>query len=99
MSEEKPEKKPTKRFGSVENQWGTIGGGKGKTDMPETMTQERKDVKALEHTPEEMKRQTVYMPEQLARRLKVHAALIGDDISGIITRLVETYLDEAERNK
>lgn len=97
--EQQPEKKPTRKFGSIK-QWETIGGGKGSTDMPEgTITQERKDVKALEHNPEDMKRQTVYMPQKLATRLKVHAALIGDDISGIITRLVEVYLDEAERNK
>ena len=39
----------------------------------------------------EMKRQTVYMPKELATWLKVHAASIDDDISGIITRLVEHY--------
>lgn len=48
---------------------------------------------------EEMKRQTVYMPQQLATRLKVHAATIGDDISGIITRLEEDYLDKVEGKK
>jgi len=45
---------------------------------------------------EEMKRQTVYMPQQLATQLKVHAATIGDAISGIITRLEEGYLDKVE---
>jgi hypothetical protein len=45
---------------------------------------------------EEMKRQTIYIPQQLATPLKVHATTIGDDISGIITRLEEGYLDKVE---
>ena len=44
-----------------------------------------------------MKRQTVYMPAGLARWLKVHAALVGDDISGIITGLVAKYKDEVDK--
>ena len=48
---------------------------------------------------EEKQRQTVYLPQSLAIRLKVHAAAIQDDISGIITRLVEQYLDEVERGQ
>ena len=96
MSDE-PEKKPTTKFGSIHKQWETIGGGKGETEVQSTLTQKRHDVKTPEQ--EDMKRQTVYMPQKLATRLKVHAAIIGDDISGIITRLVETYLDEVERNK
>jgi hypothetical protein len=96
MSNEQ-EKKPTQKFGTMKQQWETIGGGKGDTEMQGALTQKRHDVKASEQ--EEMKRQTVYMPKTLATRLKARAALIGDDISGIITRLVETYLDEAEKEK
>ncbi len=53
-------------------------------------TLQRPNDKAPAGTPE-MKRQTVYMPKELATWLKVHAASIDDDISGIITRLVEHY--------
>lgn len=48
---------------------------------------------------DDMKRQTVYMPAGLARWLKVHAATVGDDISGIITGLVAKYRDEVEGRK
>lgn len=41
-------------------------------------------------------RQTVWMPKPLNRRLKIHAAKIEDDVSGIINRLVEEYLDREE---
>jgi hypothetical protein len=91
-----PEKKPTTRFGSMKEQFETIGGA---TDMQGTLTQEHQDAKTSAHSQEDMKRQTVYMPQRLATRLKVHAAIIGDDISGIITRLVKTYLDEVEKDK
>jgi hypothetical protein len=67
--------------------------------MPaDTLTQKHQDVKtSTVRTPgEEMKRQTVYIPKPLATWLKVHAAIINDDISGIITRLVEQYRDEIE---
>lgn len=55
-------------------------------------TLEHKDVKALNQQ-SDMKRQTVYMPVALARKLKSHAAATDQDISGIITKLVEKYLD------
>ena len=93
---DKQEKKPTTRFGSMREQFETIGGA---TDMQGTVTQKHQGTKTSEHSQENMKRQTVYMPQQLATRLKVHAAIIGDDISGIITRLVKTYLDDAEKDK
>ena len=100
--EKKPTTTPTTKFASMQKQretveeLQTIGGGKG--NMPQsTLTQKRQDAKTSEHTPDEMFRQTVYMPKSLARRLKSHAAIIDEDISGIITRLVETYLDDVER--
>jgi hypothetical protein len=96
------EPKPTTRFGNIQQretieQWKTVGGGK--SEMPaDTLTQKHQDVKTSATHPsgEEMKRQTVYIPKPLATRLKVHAAIINDDISGSITRLVEQYLDEVE---
>ncbi len=42
----------------------------------------------------EMKRQTVYLPKSLAAWLKIHAATRDEDMSGIITRLVEQYRAE-----
>jgi hypothetical protein len=91
------EKKPTTKFGSIQNQWNTIGGGK---DVQDTLIQERKDVKTLKHQDAgDMKRQTVYMPAGLARWLKVHAASTGGDISSIITGLVVKYRDEVEGKK
>ncbi len=93
MSDE--EKKPTTKFGSMRQQWETIGGNKG-ADMPaDTMAQKRQDVKTSRDT-QNMKRQTVYMPRDLAIWLKAHAALTGTDISGIMTRLVEDYKKNVE---
>ncbi len=75
-------------------------------DRATVETLERTNANMLEHTnvstlqrlndkvpagAPEMKRQTVYMPKELATWLKIHAASIDDDISGIITRLVEHY--------
>lgn len=90
-------KKPTTKFASIKQQYETIGGGKEDTLPVDTLTQKHNNVKTSgqQDTPE-MKRQTVYMPKHLATRLKIHAASTGDDISGIITRLVETYLDKEE---
>ncbi len=99
MSDEQEKKpKPTTRFASIKQQFETIGGGED-TPMPaDTLTQKRNDVKtSRQQDTSEMKRQTVYMPKRLATRLKIHAASTGDDISGIITRLVEDYLDRVER--
>jgi len=82
-------------------------------DRPASDAPERFDVKTLEHngvetierygdkaagSSAEMKRQTVYMPKELATWLKVHAALTGDDISGVITRLVEHYRAQQQPN-
>jgi len=93
-------------------QLGEIGAAR-TAERPDTDTPERFDVKTLEHknvsTTErngdkvasgdlEMKRQTVYMPKELATWLKVHAALTGDDISGVITRLVEQYRSQQSSN-
>ena len=96
MNDEQEKKKPTTKFGSIANQWDTIGGGK---DVQDTLTQERKDVKTSKQYAGEMKRQTVYMPAGLARWLKVRAAATGDDISGIITGLVAQYKDKVEGKK
>ena len=65
--------------------------------MQSTITSKRQDAITSKHqdTPE-MKRQTVYMPKLLATRLKIYAAATGEDISGIITNLVETFLDKEE---
>lgn len=91
--EQKKSDKP--KIGSI-SQYASIGGKKERTeDMQATVTQKRQDVK----TSEEMERQTVWMPHRLRTRLKVYAALHQDDISGIITRLVETFLNDADRGQ
>lgn len=41
-------------------------------------------------------RQTVWMPKLLNHRLKMIATRDHEDVSGIINRLVEKYLDEVE---
>lgn len=46
--------------------------------------------------PDDMKQQTVYLPKKLALRLKAHAAMTEQDISSIITELVEQYLIRQE---
>ncbi len=86
MSEEK-QPKPTKKFGSISSQYATIGGGPEVSQ--DTITSKAPDTL-------EMKRQTVYMPKNLATRLKIHAAATGEDISGIITELVEQFLEREE---
>lgn len=97
MSDEQKEIKPTTKFGSVQQQRETVGefqtiGSKGKPMIIATKQPDTEEPTSSE----EMKRQTVYMPKSLAQRLKVHAALTDGDISGIITKLVETYLNEVE---
>jgi hypothetical protein len=95
MNDEQQEKQPTQKFASIQKQFETIGGGK---DMQDAIMQERQDVKTLKrYDAGDMKRLTVYMPAGLARWLKVHAAFVGDDISGIITGLVAKYKDEVEK--
>jgi hypothetical protein len=102
MSEQQ-EPKPTTRFANIQQQretmepWKTVGGGK--SDLAaDSLTSKHQEVKtsSVHAAGEEMKRQTVYMPKPLATWLKVHAAITQDDISGIITRLVEQYRDEVE---
>jgi hypothetical protein len=43
-----------------------------------------------------MKRQTIFMPEELAIWLKVYAARKGDDMSGVVTKLVEQLRNREE---
>lgn len=56
-------------------------------------TSERQDVEASKQQ-SDMRRMTVYMPTQLARKLKIHASATDQDMSGIISMLVEKYLDK-----
>lgn len=39
----------------------------------------------------------VYLPEDLRRRLRVHAAETGDSVSAIVDRAVRNLLDEEEK--
>jgi hypothetical protein len=95
MNDEQQEKKPIQKVAGIQKQFEAIGGGK---DVQDTIRQERQDIKTSKrYDAGDMKRQTVYMPAGLARWLKVHAALVGDDISGIITGLVAKYKDEVEK--
>lgn len=102
MSDEGKEKepKPTSKFGSVKRQFETIGGGKGDSTMQGegTLTLKRPDVKTSP-APEEMKRQTIYLPRRLATWLKMHAASTEDDMSAIITGLVEELKDKVEKGQ
>jgi hypothetical protein len=88
---------------------GKIGGGKEKGQPPQerqdVQTFERRDVPVeIEEADTAKKskredthfRQTVWMPKPLNRRLKVHAAKAGDDVSGIINKLVADFLDREE---
>ncbi len=88
-------------------QAGKIGGGKDQSsqagEQSDTKTLERQNVSESLAAPaakvrreDTHFRQTVWMPKPLNRRLKVHVAKIGDDISGLINRLVEKYLNEVE---
>jgi hypothetical protein len=91
-------------------QAGKIGGGNAQPPKDES-TQERQNATTLERqnvtetegdTTKKNKReethfrQTVWMPKPLNRRLKVHAAKIEEDVSGIINKLVEEYLNKEE---
>ena len=81
----------------MKRQFETIGGGKGgDTIMPESVIlSKHQDVKTSDI--QEMKRQTIYLPDDLAIWLKAHAALSKDDMSGIVTRLVQEYREKIER--
>jgi len=43
-----------------------------------------------------MKRQTIFMPEELATWLKAYAARNRDDMSGVVTKLVQQLRDREE---
>ncbi len=63
-------------------------------ERQDVLTLERQNVIGgvdAEGDKEEMKRQTVYLPKGLAAWLKIHAATRNEDMSGIITRLIEQY--------
>ncbi len=89
-------------------QAGKIGGGGKDQPNPEpkdVTTLERQDVDKSEEEADTSKknkreethfRQTVWMPKPLNRRLKIHAAKVGEDVSGIINKLVEDYLKREE---
>jgi|SRR5579871_1134638 len=84
-------------------QAGKIGRGKSQEQPTPTPTPQH-DIKNPDPEPQKEKvkreethfRQTVWMPIPLNRRLKIHAAKTGDDISGIINKLVEAYLNSTE---
>lgn len=93
MSKQKITDSPLKRFQL------------GATTEPEEEDTEHKNIKTQKHTdmptksvttkePIPMKRTTVYMPEELALRLKIYAARHKEDMSGIIIKLVEKLLTE-----
>ncbi|MGH2505800.1 MAG: hypothetical protein ACRDHZ_00035 [Ktedonobacteraceae bacterium] len=103
------QEQPTERKGFVsplqKAQAGKIGGGATRTQeterdvqptistptpAPEQATAKKADRKETHF------QQTVWMPKPLNRRLKVHAAQTGEDVSSIINTLVEKYLDEME---
>jgi hypothetical protein len=94
------EQEPTNRFGSIANQFATIGADK-PTHMAHEQTgstQRRQNVlTAKRQDAKDMKRQTVYMPMELARWLKAYAATTDDDISGVINDLVEKFRNQVER--
>jgi hypothetical protein len=105
MSEDKQIKRATQFAGlgkqqeAIQNEYSTLGGGKSEMTQ-NTIASKRQDVTTSKHQDaEEMKRQTVYMPMELATWLKIHAATTREDISGIITRLVERYRDEVEKSR
>jgi hypothetical protein len=59
-------------------------------------TSKHKDIKMPNEKSVTMKRTTVYIPEELAIKLKVYAARHKEDVSGIITRQIEKLLAEEE---
>ncbi len=96
MSDEEKRPAPTPKFASMKRQFETIGGGKEAAMHGEgTLTLKRQDVKTSPVT-EEMKRQTVYLPRSLAIWLKTHAAKTEEDMSDIMTRLVQDFKDKVE---
>lgn len=102
------EKKPTQKFGSI-NQWRSLGSGKEEgeeKEMSNALTQQRTNVETQKRQRTTsyvrksdnviMKRQTVFLPEELADRLKIYAARKHDDMSSIIEQLVAEFLEDKE---
>lgn len=98
MSKEKIEDSPLARRKL------TLGAAQPEPTQPEEMetkynnveTSKHKDIKMPNEKSVTMKRTTVYMPEELAIKLKVYAARHKEDVSGIITRQIEKLLAEEE---
>lgn len=82
-------------------QSGKIGGGKSDTRTEPAAQEDQPPTTAASPTSKPNReethfRQTVWMPRPLATRLKVHAARTRQDISGIVNKLVEQYLNNEE---
>lgn len=66
------------------------------TERSNVEASKHKDAKTPNNKSITMKRTTVYIPEELAIRLKIYAAQHKEDVSGIITRQIERLLTEEE---
>lgn len=63
-------------------------------EQSSTQTSKRLDVQMSKSKNPEYQRTTVYMPKQLHRKFKAAAAVRGEDMSDIVSSLVEEYLQK-----
>jgi hypothetical protein len=100
------EKKPTTRFGSVQNQWDTIGSEKPKTPekekpvskakTPEVEQPEKSVIYTRERDNRVMRRKTNAIPQDLWDRLEILAIRKHERPSNLLARIIEEYLDREE---
>jgi len=81
---------------------GTIGGNSktenrtyGSTEIMKSGEMEERNTGNMESSPK-MKKQTIFISEKLAKRVKVHASLHDTSISDIATKALEQYLAREE---
>lgn len=100
------EKKPTTRFGSVRNQWDTIGSekpsekeksvSKAKTSPPVAEQPEKSVIYTRERDHRIMRRKTNAIPQDLWDRLEILAIRKHERPSNLLARIIEEYLDREE---
>ncbi len=103
MEEQKGTPKPASRFGTINDQFTTIGKS---TTSQRIESETKKTSKALKKenskeaenvgTGEEIKKLSIYMPPGRHRRFKSYAVNHDEDMNSIVNRLIEELLASEE---
>ncbi len=97
------EKKPTTRFGSVQNQWDTIGSEKQAPEKekpaskaPEVEQPEKSVIYTRSRDQRIMRRKTNAIPQDLWDRLEILAIRKHERPNNLLAKIIEEYLEREE---